>query len=157
MVIGQTYGLATCGLHNSPPPSSDKVHPDVSQPPQGSVIGSPRNRCPPHGHPIRMRLVDELDRARVEVYRLHDAALLGGPSVVRNPPKERPPKIFCAYHDAFSYLVVKLFWHSSPARHHRANGLCSSTKVCSAPQIIMKSSCSTTYTVRTVRYGIVGS
>ncbi len=43
------------------------------------------HRRTPHGHPLSGRLVDKLYGPRLQVHRLHDAALPGSPDVLRIP------------------------------------------------------------------------
>ncbi len=104
MVSGHYVGLATVSLHGGPSPPSNRFQPDIAQLALGSGIGGPRNRCPPNGHPIRRRMVDELDRARVEVHRLHDAAIGGCPTVFRFPPQAPPTASCCVSLDDFGAL-----------------------------------------------------
>ncbi len=157
MVSKHIYGLVTCCLHGSPLPATDGLHLDISQPPQGSGIGGPCYRYPTHGHPLRGWLVDKLDRTRVGVHRLHDAALGGSPVVLRFPPQERPPLRCCA-----STRRLRLASRHNVLASVPVFGIivqmvfAQATEVCSATPTGMDSSCSTTCTIRNVRYGTIG-
>ncbi len=124
-------------LHGSQVPTPRGLRLDIAQSPKGGCLGCSRHRGPINRHPLRRRLVYQLDCPRGEVHRLRHAILPRGLDLFRLSPPGYPPRRMLSPRAPRMRLKsrAQCFGKFTPLSVHHGNGLCVTIEVCSSAKV----------------------